>query len=158
VLRFVQERHGMARRVLIRHGNPRKPPSCRHAGRSRRPWWGVFRWCRACSGLFRQCKAGFVPMGMGMLCSGLAGSVMATTPVQARFPIDAGGVGCVWLVQGTARRGPLFSVVACFHQARAGTGPDQRRRLGICKARLVTARPGMAGCGRSWIPPSRSAR
>jgi len=63
------------RRDLFGMGMSRKPPSCWHGGRSTRPWWDsvLARWCPARYGKF--------------------GCVLETTPVQARFPIDAGGVG-----------------------------------------------------------------
>lgn len=63
-----------------------------------------------------------------------------TTPVQARFPIDAGGVGFIMACFSAAMHGEVSWCVAMsalascgssWNQARVGTVPDQRRRLGM---------------------------
>jgi len=69
-----------------------------------------------------------------------ARQIVETTPVQARFPIDAGGVGCIavcligaasfWAMLASSGHG-ITRLDALRNQARAGTVPDQRRRLGM---------------------------
>jgi hypothetical protein len=125
---------------------------------------GSLWWCRVCYSLFRQCKAVFVPMGLVTSCSGVAGQAMETTPVQARFPIDAGGVGFVGESPGEASRCGL-SRVTSWNQARAGTEPDQRRRLGMGWGRFwrgsfccVGSMRATAGLGELRKTTTRSAR
>jgi hypothetical protein len=91
-----------------------------------------------------QCQVSRFRFGQGMFTE--------TTPVQARFPIDAGGVGWIavrligassfWSVLASSGHG-ITRLDASSNQARAGTGPDQRRRLGMsngmsrCRSALV---------------------
>lgn len=105
----------------------------------------------------------------------------STTPVQARFPFDAGGVG-FRCCHGMARQVPARPVVlrrveprrgaagcgvswrgSFINQARAGTEPDQRRRLGMVCVRVCCVAAGqcglvLVGSRHGNLPPSRSAR
>jgi hypothetical protein len=77
-----------------------KPPSCWHGGRSTRPWWDCV-WQGAARSVTSRCGRA------SLVNARQVSSVLGTTPVQARFPIDAGGVGCLYVV---ARRVALGRV------------------------------------------------
>jgi hypothetical protein len=142
---------GGARRSAVVFGELWKPPSCWHGGRSTRPWWDWLRpgWVRHARVVRCMSRLGFHHHRGGTLADqGGRGGVFAvprcrprlgvdrcglrTTPVQARFPIDAGGVGsdCVSAAHVSSGRAVSRSG-RTWNQARAGTGPDQRRRLGM---------------------------
>ena len=86
-------------------GTARKPPSCWHGGRSTRPWWDE-------SGGVRHVSAWFVDASSVALRSDWSWHV-STTLGQARFPINAGGVGCVWL--GMVGPGVLWRIALRCH-------------------------------------------
>ena len=136
---------GGARRGAVVFGELWKPPSCGHGGRSTRPWWDVMRRVEE-----SWCEASWVAERRVVFWH-------QTTPVQARFPIDAGGVGFVGESPGEASRCGL-SRVTSWNQARAGTGPDQRRRLGMdsggprfSPARCGRLSSGWLCCVLSWL-------
>jgi hypothetical protein len=83
---------GGARRGAVVFGELWKPPSCWHGGRSTRPWWDVMRRAEE-----SWCEASWVAERRVVFWH-------KTTPVQARFPIDAGGVGFVGESPGEASR------------------------------------------------------
>ena len=109
---------------------------------------------------------GWIMVSSGAVMFCLSGCVllrhrMNTTIVLARRPINAAVVGCVMSVLGRfsfgrerpgraacvrLRIGNARQCSAAFgNQARVGTVPDQRRRLGICRGLLSF---GPARCGR----------
>jgi hypothetical protein len=114
--RFVAFCLAMARRVgavpLM------EPPSCWHGGRSTRPWWDA-SWFDSAG----YCGFSLVAVPRVAASRGTASSFEETTLVQARFPIDAGGVGfshagCLTSCWCSARHGgfgcgALMSVMFC---------------------------------------------
>jgi hypothetical protein len=139
-----------------------KPPSCWHGGRSTRPWWDE-------SGGVRHVSAWFVDASSVALRSGWSWHVL-TTPVQARFPIDAGGVGfhgkvgqcmesSVGLRYGPLRRGLVRYVSAMSVEVCHGTKLVQARcwinasGLGCDKVRRVQSRSVVVGPG--WSMPGK---
>lgn len=84
--------------------------------------------------------SGTVSLGRSVFVLCLFMASQAATPVQARFPIDAGGVGLIMVCLGLVFCGRSMRVGArkvksrkgrFTNQPRAGTVPDQRRRVGM---------------------------
>lgn len=110
---LAKSRFSLSCRVVSRKGTSWKPPSLRNGGRSTRPGWDWLRpgWVRHARVVRCMSRLGFHHHRVGTLADrGGRGGVFAvrrcrprlgvdrcglkTTPVRARFPIDAGGVGC----------------------------------------------------------------